>query len=813
MSALPTITDQVSIDATTDDSFPANSNRPAIIIDGNDLTGDGLVFSGTADGSSVRGLVIRDFTGNGITLQIGADNITIAGNYIGQLTTSGTSSVASDANTGVGVWVNGANNLIGGSTSADRNLISGNYIGVFIDSGSATGNRVMGNYIGTDITGAIDIGNNDNGVQVNGGASGNMIGTDLNSVNDASEGNLISGNVNNGVQIWASNGNFVRGNVIGLNAAGTSVLANDSQGIQVAGGSSSNTVGGTTAAAANIVAGNAFAGIELNSGSGNVVQGNYVGTNPAGAAALGNGNAGIFLINGTSSNTIGGSVAGARNYVSGNQNGILVQGTGTTNNVIQANYVGTTPDGLSALANTFDGIRIDSGATSNTIGGSVAGMGNVVSGNGQEGIEIGGEASDNNVIRGNRIGVSAGGTALGNVGDGIFVTGGADGTIIGGTGAAEGNWIADAGIVGIEVDGASTGTVIRGNRIGTDLAGTANWGSQESSVLIEGGATGTVVGGINAGEANVIAFGGQGGIWTANISLAGASTTGNVISGNSIYGAVGLGIDINNDGVTANDASDPDTGPNNQQNFPVITGALLGSTGTSMTVLFTLNSTPSTTFTFEFYATNTNDRGEAEAEIYLGTTTVATDAGGNLGANYTRFRGCDRTNPVMITATARNTATGDTSELFAATTAVSAHVAIVDTTSDVVDGNTTNLAALAQSRGADGRISLREAIIAANNTANIDGSTPDQILQYQRCAGRRRAHDRGRIGAADDHGFIDHRRHVRARLWLDAGNRDQRVSRPAPLTAWCCRGRGATAVDHRPSDQSLRAQWHRADRL
>ncbi len=80
---LPFITDTVTIDATTDDSFAANGNRPAVILDGNNLSSDGLVLTSSADGSTIRGLIIRDFAGDGIEIQAGSDGNTIAGNYIG----------------------------------------------------------------------------------------------------------------------------------------------------------------------------------------------------------------------------------------------------------------------------------------------------------------------------------------------------------------------------------------------------------------------------------------------------------------------------------------------------------------------------------------------------------------------------------------------------------------------------------------------------------------------------------------------------------------------------------------------------------
>ena len=136
-AALPTITGQVTIDASTDDSFAANSNRPAIILDGNGLAADGLVLSNTADGSTIRGLVIRDFgtttSHDGIEIQAGSDGNTIAGNYIGSFNARGTLA-AGLGNDYEGIWIVGANNTVGGTTAADRNLISGNgYYGVRIE--------------------------------------------------------------------------------------------------------------------------------------------------------------------------------------------------------------------------------------------------------------------------------------------------------------------------------------------------------------------------------------------------------------------------------------------------------------------------------------------------------------------------------------------------------------------------------------------------------------------------------------------------------------------------------------------------------
>lgn len=86
LAALPTITSAVIIDASTDADFALNGNRPVVVLDGNNLAADGLVLGNTADGSTIRGLIIR-FSGHAIWAMTGSDGNTIAGNYIGSLTT------------------------------------------------------------------------------------------------------------------------------------------------------------------------------------------------------------------------------------------------------------------------------------------------------------------------------------------------------------------------------------------------------------------------------------------------------------------------------------------------------------------------------------------------------------------------------------------------------------------------------------------------------------------------------------------------------------------------------------------------------
>jgi hypothetical protein len=254
-SALPTITGTLIIDATTDDSFAANGNRPAIVLAGTNASLlpdiDGLVLSSTADGSVIRGLVIRDWTGDGIEIESGSANNLIVGNYLGRLTTSGTDAGSGAQNAGDGVHVLGANNTIGGTTAADRNVISGNpTCGVHIEGAGATGNAVIGNYIGTDASGATAIGNYE-GILIQDGATNTRVGGAA-----ANEGNVLSGNSYSGVSITGTGANntLVQGNLIGTAADGSSALGNAAFGVVIWNGPSGNQIGGAVSGAGNVIA-------------------------------------------------------------------------------------------------------------------------------------------------------------------------------------------------------------------------------------------------------------------------------------------------------------------------------------------------------------------------------------------------------------------------------------------------------------------------------------------------------------------------------------------------------------------------------
>ena len=196
---------------------------------------------------------------------------------------------------------------------------------------------------------------------------------------------------------------------------------------------SGNTIGGTTAAARNVISGN-ITGIEIDGGSANVVLGNYIGTDTTGGLAIGNADGSGGELDGAANCTIGGTIAGAGNVLSGNRSGVFILNTPLEPATsLSCNLIGTNPAGTAVVPNVV-GVWITSAG--NTVGGNGLGRGNVISGSTTlGGIEIdgsnGGDASGN-LVAGNKIGTDITGThALGNVGGGVVAQGGASNNTIG----------------------------------------------------------------------------------------------------------------------------------------------------------------------------------------------------------------------------------------------------------------------------------------------------------------------------------------------------------------------------------------------
>ncbi|MDQ1557736.1 MAG: hypothetical protein QOD32_796, partial [Pyrinomonadaceae bacterium] len=420
-SPLPQITQPVIVDGYSQPGASANTlanGSDAVLLVQLDGAGAGAGANGldiTGGNSIVRGLVITRFDGAGVRLATGSSNI-VAGNYIGT-NAAGTSALGNT--NGVRLEGGAQSNTIGGTNPADRNLISGNNSasggvarnGVVVGDAGTSANSIRGNYIGTNAAGTAAVPNTNSGVFIHNGATGNTVGG-----TSATSRNLISGNDFTGVSIngAGTNGNIVSGNYIGTNAAGaTNIGTEQDTGVDISAGAQANIVGGTTAGARNILSGTST-GVQL-TGAGtnnNAVRGNYIGTDAAGTAAVPNSSTGVTLGGGAQNNTVGGSSAAERNVLSGNISAVFITGAATSGNAVRGNFIGTQPDGTTALPNTAYGVII-SGAANNTIGGALPGEANLIANNGAGGLVV--NSGTGNAVLSNRVAANTGlGIDLGN---------------------------------------------------------------------------------------------------------------------------------------------------------------------------------------------------------------------------------------------------------------------------------------------------------------------------------------------------------------------------------------------------------------
>src|ERR1051325_755751 len=381
------------------------------------------------------------------------------------------------------------------------------------------------------------------------------------------------------------------------------------------------------------------AGIRLQAAGGNAINGNFIGTDPTGTIKRANTGNGIELAS-SPNNSIGGVTPNARNLISGNNTHGIAIDFNSPSNTVSGNFIGTNAAGTAILGNGFQGISITS--SGNTIGGTTVGARNVVSGNTNGGgVTFSGSTATNNVVQGNYIGTDALGTASVPNSSGIFTLGAASNNLIGGTVAGARNVIS-GNTLGLFLASTTGGinTRLEGNFIGTNAAGTAGI-PNILGVYVTLGNSGNRIGGTAPGAGNVIAFNAIG----VDID---PGATGNPILANSIF-SNDIGIDLNADGVTPNDAGDTDTGGNNLQNYPVLTGAT--SVGGDTTITGTLNSTPGTSFRIEFFSNTTlNHTGFGEGQTFIGSTIVTTDASGNT--SFTANTGSAPPAGRFITATA-----------------------------------------------------------------------------------------------------------------------------------------------------------------
>ena len=435
-------------------------------------------------------------------------------------------------------------------------------------------------------------------------------------------------------------------------------------GLELAAGSSGSTIRGLVV--------NAWPGpqLQISNSSNSILAGNFVGTDPTGTIARPNSNTGanfgVYIVGGTATNDIvGGTAPADRNLISGNPHD-GVQTLFGSGHKIQGNFIGTDATGTLPLGNG-GGVTINS--ASNVVGGIVAGAGNLVSANTGTGVLAQGNASGF-VLQGNLIGTDVSGTkALGNGAWGVLLNGGTPNAMIGGPAEGARNVISGNASAGVLVY--SSEVVIQGNVIGTDVTGTvplgnALTGAQYGGIFLNT-ASNCVIGGPNPGEGNVIAFNAGDGVTVFGFG----TEAGNTIRGNSIYAQApftvplhpGLAIDLGDDGPTANDAGDADSGVNGFQNYPIVTSAtpLAPTSGTRVLGIF--RSKPSTAYTLDFYENTPclpHPHDYYEGQTYLGAADVVTDGTGAISFDVTVAGTIGAGSVVVGTATDPG---GNTSEL------------------------------------------------------------------------------------------------------------------------------------------------------
>ena len=567
-SVLPVVFEPVIIDGTTEPGATENTDPIAfnaiiqIVLDGSALptvgASDALSFGDGAAGSVVRGLAINNFPDDGI--EIFSDSVTLEGNLIGLEPDGDT--IASLGGTAVQLF--SSNNVVGGTAASARNVISGSGdLAIHVALGAS--NVIQGNLIGTDATG----------------------------LENRSE------------------------------TEGSGIMIDNSP---------SNTVGGTAAGARNVISGSGESGLcfcnftsDPPLATGNLAQGNFIGVDATGTTAIANGLGGAWSFHG-SGNTFGGTTPAARNVISGNGGAAgIVMGAESAlvanSNLIQGNFIGTDAAGTSAIPN-LGGIQVFEGATGNTIGGLDDTAANVVSGNAGIGIQLldstaAGLVVTDNTIRRNRIGVDLTDTlAIPNSLDGIELAGATSTDVLE-------NRIRANGFSGVFV---------------TDTDG--------------GGAMGNTIG------LNAITHNGFDGV-----TIFGNLNVSNAIQANSIHDNDQLAIDLVADGGVSfgpdtNDAFDADDGGNGLQNYPVL-GAVPPA---AASVGGTLHSEPSSPYEIALFEVEACDpSGYGEADTPLDSQVVTTDANGD--ASFSFNLASPPAEGDLFTATARNTTTGDTSEL------------------------------------------------------------------------------------------------------------------------------------------------------
>jgi Periplasmic copper-binding protein (NosD) len=423
---------------------------------------------------------------------------------LARVTIDGTSAPHYSGRPVVEVDANGQAGLVFGAGSTGSKLLGlaiadAASDGVTLDAGSITLDL---NYIGLSLKG-VAYGNGGDGIAVSAQSSNNRIG--LNTSGDSGAvANVISGNVGNGLSLHGSSGNVIAANRIGTNVTGTHAIPNGGNGIWITSASNDNEVGGTRF-------------VDKATGKANNPTGSKGTTTP------------VFV------------VPPDGNLVSGNHgNGILID-TGSQENTLNGNFIGTTADGDGTVANAGDGVRIVGASENSLIGCKFVNNPfvyyNVMSGNLGNGLRI--TSSNDVVVQGNFFGIGANNTTIvANSRDGILIDGSSRNTQVGGV-IPLGNVSAGNVLNGIEVAGTAAG-FITFNTFGGLLAfkGAAPNGNDGVLITATGGneivRTNVLSGNIHNG----LEIGGNASGVTVGPDIIGLSTKGNSLLPNGNDGVL-----------------------------------------------------------------------------------------------------------------------------------------------------------------------------------------------------------------------------------------------------------------------------------
>ncbi len=352
------------------ESSGSSANPPSIVYTSSNTIGGAVAGSGNvisanfADGVHIEGP--------------GSTRNLVQANYLGIAPGGGFIYGTGDpGNHSNGIFIDGApDNQIGGPVAADGNIIGANGgSGVEISGSDATGETVAGNIIGLIASGTAVLGNALDGV------------ADYSPSNTIGPGNVISANLV-GVLISGAQATnvLVNNNLIGTDSSGTAALGNALQGVLIE-DATDNVIQGN-GQGSQVISGNQI-GVQIDGSTStrNLVAGNYIGVDKTGAADRGNSGEGVLIEN-AFGNTVGGTTAAAANVISANQWGLRIDGATAVQNLVEGNLIGTDSTGTKPLGNEINGVVISTSASNNTLGGTVAGAGNTIAYNVAAGVSV-----------------------------------------------------------------------------------------------------------------------------------------------------------------------------------------------------------------------------------------------------------------------------------------------------------------------------------------------------------------------------------------------------------------------------------------